>query len=851
MRKFLKNSILEICKTMYEAHKNIKSLIEKKDFDCANIILGDCQNTAIQLGGIIEDSEGEGFVTVSFLEEYCEEIYNVSTSINENYNANKAQKSLDKILIKIENSVKNDIKVQLEIVFLPYKASMFDSLESIWRAADNDPDCNAHVIPIPYYDRKPDGSFGEMHYEGEDYPEYVPIVHYEAYKLELMKPDIIYIHNPYDGNNFVTSVDPRFYSKELKKYTDELIYIPYFVVSDIVPEHFCTLPACINSHHVIVQSDQARNTYLENYVNLTGDSRSNAEYKFLSFGSPKFDAVVNSEKTEYKIPEEWKQIICNKKVVLYNTSVGSILNGNEDYLNKLVSVLNYFSQDRDVILWWRPHPLSSAVYNSMRNHLFNSYLGLIEWYKKSAFGIYDDTPDLHRAIALSDAYYGDRSSLVALYQLTGKPVLLQNTKIKDYDSAKYDIGFEDIHDDGENLWFSAISFNGLFRMKKTDMIPEFVGLFPDERIDGTRLFSSVTESNGKLYFSPFSASAIAVYDISSGSFDRIEIDFGYTKIKEAKLYSSIMLNSRIYFIPYAYDAIICYDIENGEIIYYTDWLKLVDNRSGYQGQYFRKAAVYGDTILLPMMNSGRLLAFDTISEKFSLINGDFRNTSFHSTVIIDQKIHLCPYVGDYYSYDLEKHTVDRVNLSEYSSHDELALFSDICDCGDYFMLFPYHANCIVRIDFANNEKSAVEHKLFTEKSPDYLDDYDGKYIFAKRIADKIYAYNVEYKELVMYDINTSEWSAISLKINAKDICLYKKNAFSYVNVSYTKADETNYLENILTISDLCAYLKAESNSSDNSPVIERRASVRKKSLSNPEGNAGIKIHETIKKMVLN
>ena len=40
-----------------------------------------------------------------------------------------------------------------------------------------------------------------------------------------------------------------------------------------------------------------------------------------------------------------------------------------------------------------------------------------------------DTADLHRAIALSDAYYGDWSSVVSLYEKTGKPILIQNADI--------------------------------------------------------------------------------------------------------------------------------------------------------------------------------------------------------------------------------------------------------------------------------------------------------------------------------------------------------------------------------------------------------------------------------------
>ncbi len=57
----------------------------------------------------------------------------------------------------------------------------------------------------------------------------------EAYRFEERRPDEIYIHNGYDNWNLVTSVHPRFYSENLKQYTDKLVYIPYFIMGDIDP----------------------------------------------------------------------------------------------------------------------------------------------------------------------------------------------------------------------------------------------------------------------------------------------------------------------------------------------------------------------------------------------------------------------------------------------------------------------------------------------------------------------------------------------------------------------------------------------------------------------------------------
>lgn len=112
---------------------------------------------------------------------------------------------------------------------------------------------------------------------------------------------MIFIHNPYDDGNIVTSVHPFFYSKNLKQYTDDLIYIPYFVLQEIDPsdskavagmEHFCTTAGVINTNHVIVQSEAMRQIYVNVLTKYTGESkRAYWEKKILGLGSPKVDRV--------------------------------------------------------------------------------------------------------------------------------------------------------------------------------------------------------------------------------------------------------------------------------------------------------------------------------------------------------------------------------------------------------------------------------------------------------------------------------------------------------------------------------------------------------------------------------
>ncbi len=447
MKKVQKKKALEFVQTLYQAHEHIRRMMDNNDNAQAMDLLEQCQQGAIKLGDLIEQAEGEGFITIGFLEEYCELIYHIHKEIGNNKNEliRKIYKTLRRKLIQIENSIKNDIKQQLEVVFLPYNASMWDSLESIWKAADSDENSDAYVIPIPYYDRNPDGSFRKEHWEGNLFPDYVPITKYDAYDFEERHPDLIFIHNPYDDCNSVTSVHPFFYSEKLKQFTDNLVYIPYFIIDEISPnnqhalegmEHYCMVPGVINADKVIVQSENMRQTYINILAKVVGeDTRCHWENKILGLGSPKLDKLLNTKRDDLKIPEEWVNIIQKsdgswKKVIFYNTSIGALLENNEQMLKKMEYVFKVFKEQKnEVTLLWRPHPLIERTVKAMRPQLWEAYKIIRNTFIQENWGIYDDTSDMDRAVILSDAYYGDKSSVLQLYKKTGKLIMVQNVLI--------------------------------------------------------------------------------------------------------------------------------------------------------------------------------------------------------------------------------------------------------------------------------------------------------------------------------------------------------------------------------------------------------------------------------------
>ena len=434
MRGFQKQQIMNVIDSMHALHGEIRDRLQSGAYDVVEGALTDCQEAAISVGEAIEQIEGDDTKAVRCLEQYCERLYQISLQL-QNIAAQKIYKSLESGLVKAENEIKH-MPVRKTAVFLPYKASMWDSLESVWKAACDDEEWESVVIPIPYYNRNTDDSLGEMQYEGADFPEDVPVTDWQQYSLEKEHPDIIFIHNPYDQFNIVTTVHPLFYASRIKDYTEKLVYIPYFVhQNDIVAEHYCVLPGTIYADVVILQSEKVREQYLRYYEAALPElvekqGREAIEKKFQALGSPKFDVPADSQND---IPEEWREFLGQgKKVIFFNTHLRGLMQGqSEQFLRKLEWVFNFFQKQEDVVLLWRPHPLMVETARAMNPEAVEPYLKLVEIYRRQKIGIYDDSRELHRAIDLSDAYYGSGSSVVELFRQQGKPVMLMSEQIRE------------------------------------------------------------------------------------------------------------------------------------------------------------------------------------------------------------------------------------------------------------------------------------------------------------------------------------------------------------------------------------------------------------------------------------
>ncbi len=389
------------------------------------------QQFAIDFGTMIEQEKGEDFAAVKYLENYCETLFEI---YEDQYENSEKTGMLSTEIREIEASVKRDIEERKEVVLLPYKACAWKTLESAWEAATEDPACDVYVIPIPYYYKNYAGDFLRMRYEADQFPAKVHVTKYDAFDFSYHHPDVIVIQNPYDEYDSALSVHPFFYSGNLRKYTDRLIYIPDFTVAEFSKDnyreyhnmkYYCTVPGVIRADQVIVQSENMRTLYVEKLTEFAGaDTRAVWESKIHAADCPNRD----TDKTG-RVPDAWQQIVRTpdggrKTIIVYGINACCLVEKGDAMLQKIRDAFAVFKKESDnVTPVFRPHPQLEDFTAAASPELWNQYRQMVKEYRAEGWGIYDEETEDHILAAAADAYYGDGGSLALSFMQAGKPVL--------------------------------------------------------------------------------------------------------------------------------------------------------------------------------------------------------------------------------------------------------------------------------------------------------------------------------------------------------------------------------------------------------------------------------------------
>ena len=418
---------IDLKNQLEEQYMQLQDAFDMSDYDKASEILVNSQQSAIDLGTIIENCKGEGGKTVALLQDYCEYIFKIYESVSQvKKDIEPDMKVLYEILQQIKESVKKEVVARREVVFITYKAVQWERIKDVYEAAAADDNCDVYVIAVPYYYKDFDGTMHDMQYEAGKYPADIKITAYDEFDFGLHCPDIIFTQNAYDNENPVVSIHTFFYSDNLRKYTDKLVYIPPFEVEEFTKEnyreylnmkHYCTVPGVINADKTFVQSQNMRHLYIEKLTEFAGeDTRKVWEDKIV---------CVEAKKAATCSLDEDKQ-----KIILYYTGLSGFASYEEKMVEKIECVLKVFYENKnDVTLIWKPNPLTESALMDKKPQLYHMFKRVKDNYCAENWGLQGDSYEDKELVRMCDAYYGDASPVAQMFRNAGKPVMLQDVQI--------------------------------------------------------------------------------------------------------------------------------------------------------------------------------------------------------------------------------------------------------------------------------------------------------------------------------------------------------------------------------------------------------------------------------------
>lgn len=679
----------------------------REDANTLVTVLQESQDAIISVGTGLEKTTQNPMEIISKMESLCEAFYQLSLNLD-----NRAEygKKVIELLVNIIEQV-SALHVSYQIVFFPYKAEMWDSLESIWLACKEDPACDCKVVPIPYYQFDAEQNKWKYCYEIDRFPSYVPVVHYTEYDLSE-QADAAFVHNPYDEYNHVTHIHSDYYSYNLKKSVKNLFYVPYYVTSGFIAENHKSLSVYEHADYIVVQSESFKE----------GLKEKGYAHKALVMGSPKLDRAIRLGQNKDNIPEEWKSILQGKQSLMLNTSLHQFLIDGEMYLRKLAYVFDIVKRRGDIVLVWRPHPLLRSTIESMRPELLSMYEQLCNKFLVEKMGILDTTPDVVGTVAVVDGYIGEASSsVVNLFEAAGKPVFILNNYIVESfnEEGKRRFLLSGCNKVRDDYYCTSADYSNLYVVRRNEWnkIRQIETFKQTPRWKPAAVYNTIVDK--MLYFTPGFSSEFFVYETTRNQIRQIS-DFKLLRPLNYRV--SIAYQNKVFYIPNVTKCIIEYDTINGN---WKEHRKPIEAmQSGIKEKMFEVVCSYFVNeryIWMTNMYSNRVICFDmeTAKSEMYIIGGE---DARYGAVAIDGNI---LYLSDAYTGEIQLwdyvmnklvyiykmpdgYQVHRTVLGRRIAHSKLWLVD-----GQLYAI-PNTSNMLVKINIVKKEVSIVAKNIWED-----------------------------------------------------------------------------------------------------------------------------------------
>lgn len=423
----LKNIAKECLKEMKDQVYMVQEWSKSGEYDSLIAKLSEMQQLAIDLGTLLENTFGEEDTDVKAivrsLEQYCETIFELFEGANTgDAGVHQKVEKLKDNLCDVEKNLQEGVINKREVLFLPNCHTNWKSFEKYYNLYIGDKGTRVSVVPLPIMQKDVYGNIISSKEEVvgacKGYSEDLNVLSWELYDVSFHHPEIVYIQDPYDGENPCLTVPPAFYAENVQKYTDKLIYVPAHRVSEFGPndttdlynmKHYVTAPGVVRSDEIIVQSENMKQRYLERFVQFAGDKTR--------------DIWESKLKVDEPMVETSEHVSSAKKRILYCIGLNEI-SENQDIETLIANKIDIFGRyTNDIEVNMCTYPVEEESWGEYGNKVIEKTRQLIEKLDNINWCRYSGQ-DLKRMVEANDAYYGSPCVIAHMFLNVKKPVMI-------------------------------------------------------------------------------------------------------------------------------------------------------------------------------------------------------------------------------------------------------------------------------------------------------------------------------------------------------------------------------------------------------------------------------------------
>ena len=307
------------------------------------------------------------------------------------------------------------------------------------------------MISVPLHHRAAFGEFIDIFYEGNQYPEDVPITDYRQYDVASRVPDQIYIQSAFDGNNPTISIDPAFYSDQLAQCTPCLIFAPWMLLDEnlgndwLLEKELQSIgcqPGVVHADRVLLQSENIRDHFLKVLKEFVGEAYlPESEKKLVTDNYPVLQYIDSFISEDDPVSNRRNLLIEGNNAAFHDTdltadyteckwdfyyiSVAGVLYEGEAYLKAMTEKVEELASSGDVIslvVEARAETTLKTVDSALYDQLFDGVRKLSENASVTVMKEPETPEEQYQAVSTHDQYFGDQGPVTWLFQHFSKPV---------------------------------------------------------------------------------------------------------------------------------------------------------------------------------------------------------------------------------------------------------------------------------------------------------------------------------------------------------------------------------------------------------------------------------------------